>query len=73
MGIGTEITVICLDGDTYTGRLMEVCIGVDREDLKRTCIIIEEPESAKKFYGQVLIWCDDIETINQYREVETNG
>jgi hypothetical protein len=73
MDIGTEIAVVCLDGDTYTGKLIDICIGIDKENLKRTCIIIEESENTQKTYGQVLIWCDDIKTVNPCREVEKNG
>ena len=73
MDIGTKLTIICLDNDSYTGKLIGVYIGLDKDNLKRTCIIIEEPESEENLYGQVLIWCDDIKDIIPYREVETNG
>ena len=52
MDIGTEIAVVCLDGDTYTGKLIDICIGIDKENLKRTCIIIEETENTQRHMGR---------------------
>lgn len=61
--IGTKVKATCIDNAEYIGTLLEICLGIDRENPTMASIIIEEEANEDMQYGQVHIWCNGLKNI----------